>query len=54
MDHFTELVWLLGDEAEFGDLREYERYGIPHLIKLSEKYGYAAEAVAKHLADEQH
>jgi hypothetical protein len=40
MDHYTEWVWMLGDEDVIGDLREYEYYGKDNLVKLCEHYGW--------------
>jgi hypothetical protein len=40
MDHYTEWVWLLGDDL--GNLSDYEFYGKDNLVKICEKYGWDA------------
>jgi hypothetical protein len=40
--HFTVWVWMLGDDL--GNLLDYCDYGKPHLITISEKYGFDHDA----------
>ncbi len=40
MAHYTEWVWMLGDENLFGNLERYEYYGKDNLVKLCQHYGW--------------
>lgn len=39
MDHYYAWIWLLDEETHFGDVREYDSYGIPHLNKIKSFLG---------------
>jgi hypothetical protein len=43
MDHYSSWIWLIGDEAEFGDLTDYEYYGKDHLRHICDFYGWDAD-----------
>ncbi len=43
LDHFTAWIWLLGDDANFPDLQNYNYYGKDHLVKICEFYGFTNE-----------
>jgi hypothetical protein len=34
MDHYSAWIWLLDEEDHFGDVTDYNSYGIPHLEKI--------------------
>lgn len=36
MDHYSAWIWLLGEEERFGNLQDYDRYGMPHLNNIKD------------------
>lgn len=38
MDHYSEWIWMLGDDL--GDLRNYSFYGKDHLVRICQHYGW--------------
>lgn len=40
MSHYMAWVWLAGDEANFGDLEDYEYYGKDNLVRICKFYGW--------------
>ena len=39
MIHFSNWIWIVGDEGHFPDLFNYTDYGLPHLKLICERYG---------------
>jgi hypothetical protein len=41
--HYTAWIWMIEDEAEFGNLEQYEHYGKEHLRSICAHYGWNAD-----------